>query len=104
MNDVRILEEKVRQYSEKYGEDIIGSVKALAEIDIRIKGFLDEIERLDDELVRQHNDLADKINSMIKRAVDENSNGEEPDDSGCSAGEKTDLVVKMDIRIVRISP
>ena len=63
------LEEKVKRFSGEFGDEIIGSVRALAEVDVRIKEAMDGIEKLDEELVRKHNGLTDRITDLIGRSA-----------------------------------
>ena len=71
MNQKEIIEERVRKVGGQYAEEIIESVKKLAEIDVSLKNSMDEIERLDDVLVRRHNEISDRINDLIRQSVDE---------------------------------
>lgn len=73
MNQKEIIEERVRKVGGQYAEEIIESVKKLAEIDVSLKNSMDEIERLDDVLVRRHNEISDRINDLIRQSVDEKS-------------------------------
>lgn len=76
MGDKKRLEEQIRKVGGRYAEEIIGLVKTLAEVDVRIKDELDEIERVSENLVRRHNELADRIDALVRKAVDEDDVGE----------------------------
>ncbi len=76
MNAAETWEREVKINGGKYSDEIIESVRALAEVDIEIKQMLDEIERVDDELIRRHNELADKINSLVILATGSNNTDE----------------------------
>lgn len=76
MNAAEKWEREVKKTGGKYSDEIIESVRALAEVDIEIKQMLDEIERVDDELIRRHNKLADKINSLVILATGSNNTDE----------------------------
>ena len=77
MQTTERIEEQVRRYGGPYADEIIHAVRELAEVDVGIKKDLDEIERLDGELVRRHNELADRINELVKNAAAETDEEDE---------------------------
>ena len=101
MNATEKLEREVNRVGGEYGTEIIASVKALAEVDIEIKSMLDEIERIDDELIRRHNELADKINSLVILATGSNNTdeAEESFDSRETGNHGCILKIGMEIRV-----
>ena len=105
MNATEKLEREVNKIGGEYGTEIIASVKALAEIDVEIKSMLDEIERIDDELVQRHNELADIINSLIVKAVDNNDaeEAEESPDSQEKGNQECVLKIDMKVRVTKTS-
>lgn len=68
--DTEKLEQQVRKYSGEDGEEILEAVREIAKVDVEIKHSLEEIERIDDGLPEKHNELADKINDLIKKVVE----------------------------------
>lgn len=95
MGDKKRLEEQIRKVGGRYAEEIIGLVRTLAEVDVRIKDELDEIERVSESLVRRHNELADRIDALVRKAVDGDSGGE-PDEPG---GE-SEKQIRFELRII----
>ena len=103
MDSKERLEREVMRAGGEHGGEIIESVKALAEIDIRIKGILDEIERLDEELVRKHNEIADRINSLIEKSVDGNSDdGAEELLCRKESNQSCPLKIEMEIHVTEV--
>ena len=104
MGDKKRPEEQIRKVGGRYAEEIIGLVRTLAEVDVRIKDELDEIERVSESLVRRHNELADRINSLIAKSVDRNDHNEIEealDDLGV-AGQKADMKINVAIRVTTL--
>ena len=103
MGAAKRLEEKVKLYGGQHAEEIILSVRELAEIDVMIKTALDEIESIDDKFVRKHNELADRINDLVRKVSDNNGDSglnesqadPEPDDQNC------DMMINVEIRVER---
>lgn len=81
MADTKKLEVEVRKYAGEDGEEILEAVRKLAEVDAKIKHQMDEIERIEPGLPGKHNELADKINSLIDKVCDDegdsNAEGEQ---------------------------
>ncbi len=71
MADAKKLEVEVRKYAGEDGDEIIESVRKLAEVDLKIKSQMDEIERIDEDLPAKHNELADKINGLIDKVCED---------------------------------
>ena len=71
MADAKKLEVEVKKYAGDDGEEIIEAVRKLAEVDLKIKSQMDEIERIDEDLPAKHNELADKINGLIDKVCDD---------------------------------
>ena len=70
MSATEKLEAEVKKYSGEDGEEIIEALRKLAEVDVEIKGNMDEIERIKDGLPEKHNELADKINDLVKKVCE----------------------------------
>ena len=87
MGEKERIEEQIRRAGGPYADRIIKMVRQIAEIDVKIKSDLDEIERVDDGLVRKHNDLADRINDLIRKSVNE-AGCSESDEGIVSPGEE----------------
>ena len=102
MGDKKRLEEQIRKVGGRYAEEIIGLVRALAEVDVRIKDELDEIERVSESLVRRHNELADRIDALVRKAVDEDGGGEsdEPIGSPDEPGGESEKQIRFELRII----
>ncbi len=95
------IEEQVKLYGGKYADELIQLVRELAEIDIRIKREMDEVERLDDDLIQRHNELADRINDLVDKSVEESEEEAVPEDvtPGESADHGRERSIKVEIRI-----
>ena len=102
MGDKKRLEEQIRKVGGRYAEEIIRLVRTLAEVDVRIKDELDEIERVSESLVRRHNELADRIDAMVRKALDEDDSGEsdEPIGSPDEPGVESEKQIRFELRII----
>ena len=102
MSDAKKLEVEVKRYSGENGEEIIESVRKLAEVDVKIKSQMDEIERIDEDLANKHNELADKINELIDSAC------EKKDEESGECKEQSDKpteckkAVKVEVHLVKV--
>ncbi len=105
MDTKKTIEERVRKYGGEFADEILEAVKALAEVDMKIKETLDEIERLDDELVQRHNELADKINGLVEKSVEANGDAEPEEKLALreEADQKSDMTIKVEIRVTKIT-
>ena len=101
MGAAEMIEEQVKKYGGRYADELIQLVRELAENDIRIKREMDEIERLDGDLIQRHNELADKINELVDKSVEASEEDEvtEAVTPGEGADHGRDLDIKMEIRI-----
>ena len=101
MGAAEMIEEQVKKYSGRYADELIQLVRELAENDIRIKREMDEIERLDDDLIQRHNELADRINELVDKSVEASEEDEVTEDvtPGEGVDHGRDLDIKMEIRI-----
>lgn len=65
------LEKEVITRGGEHGKEIVELLKELAKVDIEIKNALDEIEAIKAGLPERHNELADKINELVKLVASE---------------------------------
>ncbi len=96
-----MIEEQVKKFGGQHAEEIIQSVKTLAEVDVEIKTAMDEIERIDDELFRRHNDLVDRINRLIKDAFSDSDEAENTFSDQNRTDGNCDMKIRAEIRITK---
>ena len=104
MSDAKKLEVEVRKYGGENGEEIIESVRKLAEVDVKIKSQMDEIERIDETLANKHNELADRINELLDSACkkDESESGSEDDPGKSEKPSECKKAVKVEVHLVKV--
>ena len=105
MKTAELLDKEVKRIGGDRGDEIIGALKALAEIDVKLKDSLDEIERLDEEMVKKHNELADRINDLVRQVTGEDGSDDtdETVDSINGSGRDHDIKVKVEIHIINLT-
>ena len=85
MSATEKLENQVKKYGGKSADEIIEAVRELAAVDVQIKAALDEIETIAAGLPERHNELADKINNLIRKVCESDSSCDESE--GCKKGD-----------------
>ena len=103
MGTTEIIEEQVKKYGGQHAEEIIQFVKELAEIDVRIKQDMDNIERFDSELISKHDELADRINDLVGKVSNNNSDSNSFDSEADREHDEHDMIIKLEIRVTRQS-
>ena len=98
MGDKERFEERIRKAGGRYADEIIGLVRTLAKVDVRIKDELDEIEKISEGLVRRHNELADRIDGLIRKSVGED--GRESDEP-IGSPDESDKKIQVEFRVIR---
>lgn len=78
---VEALELEVKKYASEDGDEIIEAIRKLADVDVKIKNAMDEIERIPEDLPEVHDQLADKINDLVKKVCEKNESEEPTGDS-----------------------
>ena len=104
MNAAEKLEREIKKVSGDRSEEIINAVRSLAEIDIEIKAALDEIERIDEDLVRRHNELADRINGIVESVAEENGMDEQSATTNNQRKNDTCLMIRVEVQIAKDTP
>ncbi len=104
MNTAENLEREIKKTGGKQADEIIKTVKELAGIDVKIKDAMDEIERIDDDLVRKHNELADRINGIVESIFTETDNDESELSIDQEKEQESDLRIRIEMRIVNMTP
>ena len=98
------LEQKIKEAGGNLSDEIIAKVKQLAAVDVKIKAACDEIENIEQELCDKHNELAEQINKLIHRAVEETGSAE-GDSSSEEAHEKPESKrVRIEVHVVKARP
>lgn len=111
---VEALELEVKKYASEDGDEIIEAIRKLADVDVKIKNAMDEIERIPEGLPEVHDQLADKINGLVKKVCEENESKEPTGDSDAKgkheepeskvSEEKPNKVHTINVVVTRMPP
>lgn len=100
--DTEKLEEKVKEIGGESGNEIIDAVRELAKVDVEIKNALDEIERIAEDLPARHNELADKINDLVRKVCEKNEEPAEEHGKHEKDSEPPRRTVKVEVNVVPV--
>ena len=106
--DTKELEKQVKENGGEYSDEIIEKVHKLAEVDLKMKSAMDEIEKLSVTDFHLHNALAGRVNELVTKACEEGAGDSDGAEDSSLKGKHERSVpnqpIKVEVHLVKAPP